>query len=130
MRVLKAVLLGFLLTTALILSASWAFDSISGVNAGGEYYAPTLSVALMMLLYTSAATVAGAYVATRIHDAGATISGFTVAQMFFGFGLVREFWLAGAYWYTLAAIILVIPCAIAGRLMAGRLGTNNVAGAV
>ena len=124
-RVLKAVLLGFGLTSALILSATWAFDSMTGSNAGGDFYTPTLAAALMMLVYTSAATVAGAYVAARIDETGTTTTGFTVGQLFFGFGMVREFWLAGAYWYTIAAMILVIPCAIAGRSLARRLRSSG-----
>jgi hypothetical protein len=125
MRTLKGVLSGFLVTSALILAGGWASGAFLGAAVGNEYASPTLPAALLALLYTAAAVVAGAYIASRIYDTGDTITGFTVAQLFFGFGLVREFWLTGSSWYTLTALILIIPCAMVGRGLARRLGHHS-----
>lgn len=120
MRTFKAVLWGFLVASALILAAGWAY---------GLFAAPGLLAAMLALVYTSASIVAGAYVASRIHDSSETISGFAVAQAFFGFGLIREFWNTGSSWYTVAAVLLVIPCALLGRALARRSGRARMAGA-
>jgi hypothetical protein len=114
MRTLRAVLLGFLVTSVLVLAAGWASGVFLGPAVGGEYSSPTFSAALLALLYTAAAIVAGAYLTTRIDDTGEALSGFIVFQIFFGFGMVREFWLVGSSWYTLTALLLIIPCATIG----------------
>jgi hypothetical protein len=132
MRTIQGVLSGFLVTSALILAGGWASGALLGAAVGNEYASPTLPAALLALLYTAAAIVAGAYVAVRIHDTGDTITAFTIVQLFFGFGLVREFWLTGSSWYTLTALVLIIPCAIIGRRLARRLGhhSDRMAGTV
>lgn len=121
MATLKAVGAGFLVATALILASGWAFGSLGAPAIRGDYYTPTLATGLLALLYTGAAMVIGAYVAARIHDSNETTSGFVVAQAFFGFGFIRAFWSAGSSWYTATAVLLVIPCAIIGRMLARRL---------
>ncbi len=95
MRTIKAVLSGFLVASALILAAGWAYGLLAAPEMRGEYYRSSLLTALPALVYTSASIVAGAFVASRIHDSSETISGFSVAQAFFGFGLIREFWSTG-----------------------------------
>jgi hypothetical protein len=120
MHTIKAVLAGFLVATALILVGGWAFGKVVAPAMRGEYYAPSLSGGLIALAYTAAAIVVGAYVTARVHNTNETMSGFIVAQAFFGFGLIREFWSTGASWYTVAALVLVIPCAIVGRVFAGK----------
>lgn len=129
MRTFKAVLSGFVVASALILAAGWAFGVLAASAMHGEYYAQGLLPKLLMLVYTSASIMAGAYVASRIHDSSETISGFAVAQTFFGFGLIREFWNAGSSWYTVVAVLLVIPCALIGRALARRVGRARLAGA-
>ena len=118
MRTLTAVLTGFLVTSALILAAESAAGVLLGPAVGGEYTAPTLAAALLALTYSAAAIIAGAYIVARIHDSADTITGFVIAQMFFGFGFVREFWLTGSSWYTVAALLLIIPCSTIGRRLA------------
>jgi hypothetical protein len=125
MRTFRAVLLGFLATSSLILAGGWGYNLLAGSAMHGEYRATTLVAAFLTILYTGASVVAGAYVATRIHDTPQTMSGFSVAQVFFGFGLIREFWNKGSSWYGIAAVLLVIPCAITGRALARRLGRNK-----
>jgi hypothetical protein len=130
MRTLKAVLWGFLITTALILAGGWAARVLLIPTIRGEYFIGPLAGGLLAILYTGTAITIGAYVATRIHDANETISGFIVAQAFFGFGLIREFWNVGSSWYSATAILLVIPCAIIGQILARRLGRNKLVGAM
>ncbi len=126
MRTLKGVLLGFVVTSALILAGGWAASAVLGAAVGSEYASPTLPAALLALLYTAAAIVAGAYIADRIQDTGETVTGFAVAQLFFGFGLIREFWLTGSSWYTLTAMVLVVPCAMIGRALARRMAHDSM----
>jgi uncharacterized membrane protein len=127
MRTIKAVLSGFLVASALILAAEWAHSLLAASAMRGEYYTLSPFTALLTLVYTSGSTVAGAYVASRIHDSWETTSGFVVAQAFFGFGFIREFWSTGSSWYTVAAVLLVIPCAFLGRALARRFGRTSVA---
>jgi hypothetical protein len=127
MRTIKAVLSGFLVASALILAAGWASGLLGAPATRGDYYTPGPFSALLTLVYTSGSIVAGAYVASRIHDSPETISGFAVAQAFFGFGLIREFWSTGSTWYTVTAVLLVIPCAFIGRALARRLGPAGIA---
>jgi hypothetical protein len=129
MGTFKAVLSGFLVTSGLVFAAGWAFGLFAAPPMRGEYYAPSLLTAMLALVYTGAAIVAGAYVASRIHDSSETISGFAVAQAFFGFGLIRGFWSRGPSWYTAAAVLLVIPCALVGCALARRFGPTREAGA-
>lgn len=127
MRTIKAVLSGFLVASALIVAAGWAYSLLAASAMRGEYYTLSPFTGLLMLVYTSGSIVAGAYVASRIHDSPETISGFAVAQAFFGFGLIREFWSTGSSWYTIVAVLLVIPCALIGRALARRFGRASIA---
>lgn len=127
MRTLKAVFSGFLVASALILAGGWGYALFAAPAMRGEYFTTTPIAALLALLYTGAAIVAGAYVATRIHDSSETVSGFAVAQAFFGFGLIREFWTAGS-WYTATAVLLVIPCSLIGAALARRIARPTRAG--
>jgi hypothetical protein len=118
MTIFRAVLAGFLVTTALILAGGWASSVIALPAMRGEYYTPTSTAAVLALVYTAAAITAGGYVAARIDYSDGTLGAFVVTQAFFGFGLIREFWSTGSSWYAVAAMLLVIPCAIVGRLLA------------
>ncbi len=129
MRTFKAVVSGFLVASALILAAGWAYGLLVAPAMRGEYFTPSLFTALLALAYTGASIAAGAYVASRIHDSSETISGFAVVQAFFGVGLIREFWNTGSSWYTVSAVLLVIPCALIGRALARRSGRTTMAGA-
>lgn len=130
MRTFKAVLSGFLVASALAFAGGWGHTLLAGPPARGEHLTTTPIAALLALVYTGAATVAGAYVATRIHDTSETISGFLVAQAFFGVGLIREFWGTDSSWYTASAVVLLIPCALIGRALALRFGRAGMAGTV
>jgi hypothetical protein len=124
----RAVLAGFLVASALILAGGWVLTMLAAPAMRGEQYAPTLATALLALLYTGAAIVVGAYVAARINDSYETSSGFMIAQAFFGSGLIREFWRTGSSWYTVAAVVLVIPCAMIARMLARRFARDRIAG--
>jgi hypothetical protein len=127
MRTFKAVVSGFLVASALILAAGWAYGLLIAPAMRGENYTQGLLPTLLALIYTSTSIVAGAYVACRIHDSSETVSGFAVVQAFFGVGLIREFWNTGSSWYTVAAVLLVIPCVLIGRALAWRFGRTTMA---
>src|SRR5512132_1333812 len=126
MRTLKAVLWGFLVATALVLVGGAATKLLTAPAISGEYF-PTIAAGLLAIGYTGASIAIGAYVAAWIHDTNETLSVFLVAQAFFGFGLIREFWSPTSSWYTATAVLLVIPCAILGRTLAQRLGSDRMA---
>jgi hypothetical protein len=128
MRTVIAVLAGFLVASGLILAGEWGYAFLTGRAIRREYYITTFPAALLALLYTGASVVLGAGVATRIQDTSETIGGFSIFQVFFGLGLVREFWSTGFSWYRIAAVLLVIPCAMLGLSLARRLGSDRVAG--
>jgi hypothetical protein len=130
MRTFKAVVSGFLVASALILGAGWAYGLLIAPAMRGKNYTQGLLPTLLALIYTSASIVAGAYVACRIRDSSETVSGFAVVQAFLGVGLIREFWNTGSSWYAVAAVLLVIPCALIGRAMACRLGRARMAGSM
>jgi len=127
MRTLKAVVSGFLVTSALVIAAGWAYGLLTAPAMHGDNYTRGLLPALLALIYTSASIVTGAYVACRIHDSSEAVSGFAVVQAFFGVGLIREFWNTGSSWYTVAAVLLVIPCALIGRALAWKFGRTPMA---
>jgi hypothetical protein len=127
MRTLKAVLVGFIVATALILAGAWTFAQLAGRESQPAVGVPTMITGLLSLLYTGVAIIAGAYAAARTDESSATFSGFVVLQAFFGFGLVREFWSVGSSWYAVGAILLVIPCAVIGRALAARHRTRRLA---
>lgn len=130
MRTVTVVLSGCLVASALILAGEWGYALLAGPAIRGEYYVTTFAAALLALLLTGASVVVGAYVATRIQNTSETISGFAVFQVFFSFGLVREFWSTGFSWYRVIAVLIVIPCALIGRMLARRLAHNKIAGSV
>jgi len=127
MRSIKAVAAGFMVASFLIVAGGWVFGRIVAPAMRGEYYTPSQSAGLIALVYTAAAIAAGAYVTARLHSSGQTLSGFIVAQAFFGFGLIREFWDTGASWYTVTAVVLVIPCAIIGQAFARNISRGRIA---
>jgi uncharacterized membrane protein len=120
MRTLKAVIMGFIVASALILAGGWAFAALAAPEWHSPESVPTSITGIIGLLITGIAIVAGAYAATRVDDSNSTLSAFIVIQAFFGFGLVREFWSVGSSWYAVGAILLVIPCAMIGRTLAIR----------
>jgi divalent metal cation (Fe/Co/Zn/Cd) transporter len=127
MRTLKAVLAGFTVATVLVLAGGWAFTRSIRPAIDGEYYTPTVTAAVIVLLYTIIAIIIGSYVAARIHDSSGTTAGFAVAEAFFGFGLIREFWDSGSSWSTVTAVVLVIPCAVVGRALARKAVESEIA---
>ncbi|HJP87225.1 MAG TPA: hypothetical protein VJ852_14635 [Gemmatimonadaceae bacterium] len=120
MRSVKAVLAGFLVTTGLIVAGGWALGRLVAPAIRGEYYVPSIGAGMIALVYTAAAIIVGAYVTARLYYSSPTMSGFIVVQAFFGFGLIREFWSTDASWYTVTALVLVIPCALVGQVFARR----------
>jgi hypothetical protein len=128
MRTVTAVLSGFFVASGLILAGEWGYGLLAEPAMRGEYYATSFPAAVLALLYTGASVVVGAWVATRIQDTSETFNAFSIFQVFFGLGLVREFWSTGFSWFRVAAVVLVIPCAIIGRALARRMGTRKATG--
>jgi hypothetical protein len=115
MKMLLGVFTGSILAAASafiltwMLSASVGMPTASAVLLGG----PDLS-----LLVSTAAIIAGAYVAARICPGLQTMVGYATVQLFFGPALIRSFWLGGTPWYTLVALLMVVSLTFIGGMMA------------
>jgi hypothetical protein len=125
MRTVRAVLSGFLVASLLILAGEWGYGMLGGPATSPERFAMTFPAALLWLLYTGASVVVGAGVATRMHDTAETFSAFSICQLFFGLGVISKFWGGDSEWYGIAAVLLVIPCAMIGRALARRIGQQK-----
>lgn len=129
MRTFSAALSGFLVASALMLAGEWGYSLLAKSPMRSEYFVTTFPAIMIALLYTGAALMFGAYVVAKLQDTSEAITGFLVIQAFFGFGLIREFWSDSSSWYSATAMLLIIPCAIIGRVLARRLGRNKMVGA-
>ncbi|MDP9201863.1 MAG: hypothetical protein M3P26_08020 [Gemmatimonadota bacterium] len=129
MRTFSAAVSGFLVASALMLAGEWAYSLAAKSPLRGESYATTFPAIIIALLYTGAAVILGAYVVAKMQDRSEAFTGFLVIQAFFGFGLIREFWSSSSSWYSATAMLLIIPGAIIGRMLAWRLGQNKMVGA-
>jgi hypothetical protein len=75
-------------------------------------------VMLISLLWTACSVVLGGYVVARLHNTRRTLSAFMVLELFFGAGMVAEFWTPDAMLWDAIAVLLVIPCAVLGATLA------------
>ncbi len=127
MRTFIGIIAGFLLTSLLILAGEWAYTMVASPSLQAATTLFAFILALISLLYIGIGVTVGGYLAGVIDDSRETTSGFAVLQLFFGVWFFREFWTSGFAWYKLAALVLVIPCAMLGRHWAKRAHRNTMA---
>ena len=115
MRTFIAVIAGLAFAGLLIFIGDTSFAAIPGTADGLSAGAPFTALA-----WTFIAISLGALLTARIRGTSAALSGFIVGELFFGVGLLHEFWHA-ATWYSAVAILLVIPAALLGYWIARQL---------
>jgi hypothetical protein len=114
MKTLLAALFGLFVSSLFAISGNWLTIRIGGEAFHGEQSSYATVVLLITFLWTAASVVLGGYVVARLHNTRGAVSGYIVLQLFFGAGMVAEFWRSGATWYDTVAVLFVIPCALLG----------------
>lgn len=110
MRTLIAVLAGLAFTGLLVFIGDTSFAAVP-TRAAGDL---SVNAPFVALAWTFIAVALGAIVTTRIRRTNEAISGFIAGELFFGVGLLHQFWQVRT-WYSAVAILLVIPAALLGR---------------
>lgn len=118
MRSFIAVIAGIALTGLLVLIGDTSFAGVPSTTAAARSVSG--SAAFVALAWTFLALTLGAVLTGRIRQTKEAISGFIVGELFFGFGILHQFWQAPA-WYSTIAMLLVIPAALLGYWIASQL---------
>lgn len=118
MRTFIAVIGGIALTALLIFIGDTSFAGVPGTTAAEGSVSGTAG--FVALAWTFLALTLGAVLTGRVRQTKEAISGFIVGELFFGFGLLHQFWQAPA-WYSTIAMLLVIPAALLGYWIASQL---------
>jgi hypothetical protein len=99
-------------------TADWATVRLAGGGFLRDQTTNGVVVLLFTFLWTAASVVLGGYVVARLHDTRSSVSAFIVLELFFGAGLIAEFWSPAASWFDTVVLLFVIPCAILGAALA------------
>jgi hypothetical protein len=113
-KTLFAALLGLLVSSVFAISGNWLTIRIGGETFLSEQSSYATIVLLITFLWTAASVVLGGYVVARLHNTRGAVSAYIVLELFFGAGMLAEFWSSGAAWYDTVAVLFVIPCALLG----------------
>lgn len=111
MRTFIAVIAGLVLTGALVSFGAMSFAALPGADHGSG------SGPFTALAWTLIAICLGAVLTVRVQRTAQAVAGFIVGELFFGVGLLHEFWHAPT-WYSALAILMVIPGALLGYWIA------------
>lgn len=114
MKSVLAVLFGLFVSNLVAISGNWLTIRLGGEGFRGEQSSYATLLVLITFLWTAGSVVLGGYVVARLHNTRDAVSGYIVFEMFFGAGMVAEFWRTGASWYDTVAVLFVIPCALLG----------------
>jgi hypothetical protein len=117
-KTLLAALLGVLVASTFAIAGGWLTIWLAGDGFFRDQSNNGVVVLLILFLWTALSVVLGGYVVARLHDTRATLSAFMVLELFFGAGMVAEFWTPAGSWYDTLAILFVIPCAVLGAMLA------------
>lgn len=113
-----AALSGVFVASTVAIAGGWLTMWLAGDGFFREQSNNGVVVLLIMFLWTALSIVLGGYVVARLHDTRGTLSAFMVLELFFGAGMVAEFWTPAGSWYDTLAILFVIPCAALGAMLA------------
>jgi len=113
MRTFIAVLLGLATTGLLIFVGDASFAHITDTPIVAGYAGASRSTEFVALLWTFVCITLGALVTVGVRREKDALSGFIVGELFFGVGLLHQFWHAPT-WYSTLALLLVIPAALLG----------------
>lgn len=122
MRTLIAVIVGLLVTGVSILCGDWVIGVLTGTTIVPGYAGASSVVRLASFLWVALSVAAGALVTVRIAPKREALAGFILGELFFGAGLLHEFWHVHT-WFNLLALLIVIPSAMLGSRLGG--GKSN-----
>jgi len=120
MKTFLAALFGVIVANLFAVTADWATIRLAGDGLLRDQTTNGVVVMLFTFLWTAVSVVLGGYVVARVHDTRRSVSSFIVLELFFGAGLIAEFWSPAAGWVNALALLLVIPFAILGAALAPR----------
>jgi hypothetical protein len=124
----KAVIIalaGLLVASAVAIGGDWLTLELAGARFLRADSTGGLVLILIAFLWTAGSVVLGGFVVSRLGGTRATLSGFMILELFFGAGLVGEFWTPAVSWYDTVALLLVIPCALLGATLARSRGSSR-----
>jgi hypothetical protein len=113
MRTFFAVVIGLAVTGLLLFVGDASFAHITDTAIVAGYAGTSHSTEFVALLWTFVCISLGALVTVSVRNSNEAIAGFIVGELFFGVGLLHQFWHAPS-WYSAVAILLVIPAALVG----------------
>ena len=113
MRTFIAVVLGLAVAGLLIFAGDASFAQVTDTTIVPGYVGTSHSAELVALLWTFVCISLGALVTVTVRNTKEAISGFIVGELFFGIGLLHQFWHAPT-WYSAVGMLLIIPAALLG----------------
>lgn len=126
MRTFIAVVLGLAVSGLLLFVGDASFAHITDTAIVAGYAGTSHGTEVVALLWTFVCISLGALVTVSIKNSKDAISGFVVGELFFGVGLLHQFWHAPT-WYSAVAMLLVIPAALLGAWMGWQLHRGTTA---
>ncbi len=113
MRTFFAVVLGLAVAGLLVFIGDASFAHITDTAIVAGYAGTSHSTEALALLWTFICISLGALVTVSLRNTRDAVGGFIVGELFFGIGLLHQFWHAPS-WYSVLAMLLVIPAALLG----------------
>lgn len=114
MKTVLAALFGLLVSSVFAIAGNWLTIMLGGEGFRGEQSAYATMLVAITFILTAASVVLGGYVVARLHNTRGAVSAYIVLELFFGAGMMAEFWSSEAVWYDTIAVLFVIPCALVG----------------
>jgi len=128
MRTLIAVIIGVTLTGLLIFIGDASFARVTDTTIVSGYAGTSHTMEFVALSWTFVAISLGALATVRVRNTKEALSGFIVGELFFGLGLLHQFWHAPTRYGTIA-MLLVIPGALLGAWIGSQLRPGETASA-
>ena len=126
MRTFIAVLLGLAATGILIFVGDASFAHITDTTIVPGYAGSSHATEFAALAWSFVSISLGALVTARVRPTTEAMAGFIVGELFFGVGLLHQFWHAPT-WYSTIAVLLVIPAALLGAWMGAQFRRRDTA---
>lgn len=126
MRTFIAVVLGLAVAGLLIFVGDASFAHVTDTTIVSGYAGTSHATEFVALLWTFISISLGAVVTMRVRHANEAMAGFIVGELFFGVGLLHQFWHAPT-WYSAVAVLLVIPASLVGGWIGSQLRFDETA---
>ena len=126
MRTFIAVIIGLTVTGLLIFVGDLSFAHVTDTGIVPGYAGTSHWTEFVALLWTFISITLGAIVTVRVRHTREAVAGFIVGELFFGVGLLHQFWHAPT-WYSAIAVLLVIPGALLGAWIGTQLQFGETA---